>query len=52
MLAIIGFATAIITFGFIIPLIHIKGLFILWNIARYHKKWRTEIGNFNGFSEL
>ena len=34
MLAIIGFATAIITFGFFIPLIHIKWLFILWHIAR------------------
>ena len=32
-LAITGFAIVINTFGFIIVLIHIRGLFILWNNA-------------------
>ena len=52
LLTIIGLAIVIITFGFIIVLIHIRGLFILGIMPVDLEKWRAEIGNFNGFSQL
>ena len=52
LLTIIGLATVINTFGFIIVLIHIRRLFILGIMPVDLEQWCAEIGNFNGFSQF